>query len=75
MSITKNTEKTTEGLDRKEFEEWIIKYQEQYRSTLRIYGWTMDDVKNSFLASRRLLREQLGKWHDVEEFYKEPKDG
>jgi hypothetical protein len=28
-----------------------------------------------WMASRRLMREQMGRWHDTREFYKEEKEG
>ena len=69
MSITKNTEKTTEGLDRKEFEEWWPKLQSCFTKDVHIV--LKAGAKQAWLTSRRVLREQLGKWHDVEKFYKE----
>jgi len=61
--------------DEKEFEKFMReKYPLFYTYPYNHYYEIMEHItlmKESFLASRRLLREQLGKWHDVEEFYKE----
>ncbi len=47
--------------DQKEFEEWLLEYKRKYSLTLYRSGWTVGDIKNTFLASRRLLREKEGK--------------
>lgn len=58
---------TTEETDEKEFEEtW-----EMNKDGLARHPGDKFIAKWYFMESRRLLREQLGKWHDVEEFYKE----
>ncbi len=64
---------TREEQDGKEFEKWwgeeIIESDELNDLKPRWYY-----AKLSWLASRRLMREQLGKWHDIDEFYKEKED-
>ena len=60
---------TRDEQDKKEYEEFKAQHQERYRL---IADWALNEF---WLASRRLMREKLGKWHDVDEFYKENKDG
>ena len=59
--------------DEKEFEElWL---QNTHRDDLETqYGNIKNWCREYFLASRRLLRKQLGKCHNVDEFYKEEEE-
>lgn len=45
----------------KEFEEWLKGYKQRYQDTLYIYGWTLADIKNTWLESRRKFIAQLKK--------------